>query len=111
MQSPFSSVQLFETLQTVACQALLSVGLSRREFWNGLPRSPADLPDSGIKHTSLMVSCIGRWFFTTSATWEAPPLGYFITKELFKKSIELINNIRKSNCLVGFLYLELIQLF
>ena len=37
------------TLWTVAHQALLSMGFSRREYWSGLPfPSPGDLPDSGI---------------------------------------------------------------
>jgi len=35
---------------TVACQALLSMGFSRHEYWSGLPfPSPGDLPDPGIK--------------------------------------------------------------
>ena len=35
---------------TVACQAPLSMGFSRREYWSGLPfPSPEDLPDPGIK--------------------------------------------------------------
>ena len=35
---------------TVACQAPLSKGFSRREYWSGLPfPSPEDLPDSGIE--------------------------------------------------------------
>ena len=39
---------------TVACQALLSVGFSRREYWSGLPSlSPGDLPDPGIEPTSF----------------------------------------------------------
>ena len=34
------------TSGTVACQALLSMGLSRQEYWNGLPfPSPGDLPN------------------------------------------------------------------
>ena len=34
---------------TVACQAPLSTGLSRHEYWSGLPfSSPGDLPDPGI---------------------------------------------------------------
>ena len=31
-----SHVQLFATLWTVACQSLLSVGIFRQEYWNGL---------------------------------------------------------------------------
>ena len=35
---------------TVTCQAPLSMGFSRREYWSGLPfPSPGDLPDPGIK--------------------------------------------------------------
>ena len=41
------------TPQTVACQAPLSVGFSRQEYWSGLPfPSPGDLPDPGIKPRS-----------------------------------------------------------
>ena len=39
-----------ETPRTVACQAPLSMGFSRREYWNRLPfPSPGDLPNPGIK--------------------------------------------------------------
>ena len=35
---------------TVACQAPLSMGFSRQEYWSGLPfPSPGDLPDLGIE--------------------------------------------------------------
>ena len=34
--SCFSCVQLFATLGTVACQAPLSMGFSRQEYWSGL---------------------------------------------------------------------------
>ena len=38
---------------TVACQAPLSVGFSRLEYWSGLPfLSPEGLPDPGIESTS-----------------------------------------------------------
>ena len=38
---------------TVACQAPLSMGFSRREYWSGLPfPSPGDLPDPGLEPTS-----------------------------------------------------------
>ena len=37
------------TLWTVACQAPLSMGFSRQEYWSGLPfPSPGDLPTQGI---------------------------------------------------------------
>ena len=42
---------------------------SRKEYWSGLPRpSPGDLPDLGIKPTSLMSPALAGGFFTTSAT-------------------------------------------
>ena len=38
---------------TVACQAPLSMGFSRQEYWSGLPfPSPGDLPDPGIEPKS-----------------------------------------------------------
>ena len=48
------SLSTLETTQTVACQALLSVGLSRQEYWRELSfPSPGDLPDPGIQPASL----------------------------------------------------------
>ena len=45
-----SCVQLFETPYTVACQAPLSMGFSRQEYWSGYPLpSPGDLPEPGIE--------------------------------------------------------------
>ena len=45
-----SCVRFFVTPWTVACQAPLSMGFPRQEYWSGLPfPSPGDLPDPGIK--------------------------------------------------------------
>ena len=42
----------FVTPWTVACQAPLSIGFPRQEYWSGLPfPSLGDLPDTGIKPT------------------------------------------------------------
>ena len=50
MISHFSCVQPFVILWTGACQAPLSKGFSRQEYWNGLLfLSPEDLSDSGIE--------------------------------------------------------------
>ena len=39
---------------TVACQAPLSMGFSRQEYWSGEPLpSPGDLPNLGIEPRSL----------------------------------------------------------
>ena len=72
MLSCFSHVQLFATLWTIACQAPLSMGFSRQEDWSGLPCPPlGDLPDPGIKSTSLTSPALAGGFFTTRVTWEA----------------------------------------
>ena len=45
-------VQLFVTPWTAVCQAPLSLGFSRQEYWIGLPfPSPGDLPNLGIEPT------------------------------------------------------------
>ena len=72
MLSHFSRAWLFSTLWTVTCQAPLSMGFSRKEYWSGLPcPPPGDLPHPGIRALSLMFPVLANMFFTTSATWEA----------------------------------------
>ena len=64
-----SSVWLFVTLWTVACQTPLSMEFSRQEYWSGLPFPPPEnLPDPGIKPVSLRPLKLAGTFFTT-----APP--------------------------------------
>ena len=59
-----SHIPLFATPWTEAHQASLSMELSRKEYWSGLPfPPPADLPDPGIKPASPALA--GR-FFTTA---------------------------------------------
>ena len=54
-------VQLFAALWTTARQAPLSLGLSRQEYWSGLPCPlPGDLPDAGIE----LMSCTAGRFST-----------------------------------------------
>ena len=70
--SHFSHVRLFATLWNVTCQAPLSMGFSRQEYWRGLPcPPPGDLPDTGIKPVSFMSPTLAGRFFTTSPTWKA----------------------------------------
>jgi len=46
-----SNIQLFVTPWTVALQALLFMGFSRQEYWDGLPfPSPGDLPNTRTDH-------------------------------------------------------------
>ena len=62
---------------TVACQAPLSMGFSRKEYWSGLPfPPPGDLPDPMIEPISFISSTLAGGFFTTSSTWEAHICGY-----------------------------------
>ena len=70
--SHFSHVWLFATLCTITCQAPLSMGFSREEYWSGLPfPSLGNLPDPGIQPASLKSPALAGGFFTTRATWEA----------------------------------------
>ena len=68
-------LQLCLTLCSImewACQAPLSMGFSRQEYWSGLPCPPArDLPDPGIEPTSLIFPALTGRFFTISTTCEA----------------------------------------
>ena len=53
MLSQFSRVRLCGTLSTVDCQSPLSMGVSRQEYWSGLPcPPPGDLSDPGIEPRS-----------------------------------------------------------
>ena len=67
------------TLWTIAHWAPLSIRFSRQENWSELPFSPpGDLPDPGIKSTSLKFPGFACVFFTTRATWEAPGLAIML---------------------------------
>ena len=70
--SPFSCVQVFVSLWTVAYQAPLPMGFSRQEYWSGLPcPPPGDHPNPGLELTSLKSYALAGRFFTTNTTWEA----------------------------------------
>ena len=67
-----SHVRLFTTLWTVVCQAPLSMGFSRQEYWSGLPCPlPGDLPDWGTETLTHVSPVLAGGSFTTSATWGA----------------------------------------
>ena len=58
-----SCVRVFGTPWTLVCQAPLSFGFSRQEYWSGLPfPSPGNLSGPGAKPASLALAGI---FFTT----------------------------------------------
>ena len=61
-----SRVRLFATPWALACQAPLSLGLCRQEYWSGLPcPSPGDLTNPEIKDRS---PALAGGFFTVWAT-------------------------------------------
>ena len=63
----------FVTPRTVACQAPLSVGFSRREYWSRLPfPSPGDRPDPGIEPMCL---ALASRFFTAELPGKHSSLG------------------------------------
>ena len=60
-----SRVRLFATPWTAAHQVPLSMGLSRQEYWRGLPfPTPEDPPDPGIEPASLASPTLAGGFFT-----------------------------------------------
>ena len=68
--SCFSHVPLSVTPWTVACQAPLSMGFSRQEYWSGLPcPSSRDLPKPRIETASLTSSALAGGLFTASTSY------------------------------------------
>ena len=76
------------TLWTVACQAPLSMGFPRQNYWSGLPcPPPEELPNPGIQPASFASPALAGGFFTTSAIWEGP------WKWKFKNSINPVYSL------------------
>ena len=64
-----------QTPRTVVCQAPLSMGFSRQEYWSGLPfPPPGDPPHPGIEPLSPESSALAGSFFTT----EPPGKSYYL---------------------------------
>ena len=84
---------------TVACQAPLSMGFPRQEYWSGLPFStPGHLPDPGIKPCA---SCNGRqilYHWDTREALLASSMNWEVSAHLlvyafcWKRLLELILN-------------------
>ena len=69
---------------TVACQAPLSMGFSRQEYWSGLPfPPPGDLPDPGMELVSPASPALAGGFFTT----ELPGNPWHISVSSFSNSL------------------------
>ena len=61
---------LFDPMDWATCQALLSMGFSKQEYWSGLPfPPPGDIPDLGIELESSYALAGG--FSIINPTWEA----------------------------------------
>ena len=72
----FSWVQLFYNPMDSSPQTPLSIGFSRQEYCSWLPfPSPGDLPNPGIKLTSVLSPTSADRFFTSSAAWKAQDSG------------------------------------
>ena len=57
--SHFSHVQLCAILWTIACQAPLSMGFSRQEYWSVFPRSPQGIFTT--QGSNPLVLCLLHW--------------------------------------------------
>ena len=74
-----------------ACQAPLSMGFSREEYWSGLPCPlTGDLPHPGIKSEFLMYSALADRSFTTSTTWAARNCFRKVNKSRFTYMIVVV---------------------
>ena len=61
-----SRVRLFVTPWTLTCQALLSMGFSKQEYWGGLPfPPPGDRHKPGIATRPPATSALEGGLFTT----------------------------------------------
>ena len=67
---------------TVACQAPLSMGFSRQEYWSGLPfPSPGNLPSQGIKPKSPALQAV--------ITTELPGREHYSVVALFSITVKV----------------------
>ena len=69
MPSRFGRVPLSATARTVARQAPLSVGFSRRAHWRGCVQGI--FPTQGLSPHLITPPALAGGFLTTSATWGA----------------------------------------
>ena len=84
-----SNVWPFATPWTIACQAPLSVGFSRQEYWSGFPfPSPWDLLDSGIEPGYPVSPVLACRFFTVWSSREVlNPTTVFLQETEGKKDV------------------------
>ena len=72
VMSCVSSVSHVRLSVTVACQALLSMGLSRQEYWSGLPFPPPGVFPTQELNPPLLRLLHCRWNFDPLTRWGSP---------------------------------------
>ena len=72
-----SCIRLLAIPCSVACQAPVSMGFPRQEYWSALPfLPPGDIPDQGIEFASLVSPALAGKFFATKAAGKPRSYGY-----------------------------------
>ena len=101
-------IWLFVTPQTVAHQAPLSMGFSRREYWSGLPfPSPKDLPDQGSNPGLLHCR---QMLYHLSQQWDLVTLKKLKTVSVIDQRLLLVKlqtilrSLALSENLIGFFF-------
>ena len=96
-----SRIQLSATQWIVAHQATLSMEFSRQEYWSGLSFPLKDLPDTGIKHASLVSPTLGGRFFTTM-----PPRKPMCYPHLYSPSLSFTSLAKEGQAMWRLLQLD-----
>ena len=92
-----SCVRLFVTLWTVACQAPLSMGFPRQEYWDGLWfLSPGDLPDAGMEPASPVSLALAGRFFTTEPLGKPSEQWYLSNYLVYLLAIQLPKSLKQN---------------
>ena len=80
-----------------SCQAPLSIGFLRQEYWSGLPCSPPwDLPDPGIEPTSLKSPSLEKGSLPLASPGKPHFKGFENAKIDVKLSLFSIDELRAS---------------
>ena len=88
----FSCIQLFATPVTVALQAPLSMGFSRKEYWSRLPfPTPGDPTDPGTEPISLACPALAGEFFTMASPGKFVALSFHLVpgNVLYYKNVQI----------------------
>ena len=95
-----SPIWLFAAAQTAACQAPLSMGFSRQEYWSGLPfPSPGDLPKPGDQTCISFGSSIpGRLFTLWAIGEDVKPPQFPVLLSVYIVSMPFKQTKRNTNC-------------